>query len=111
MRDLAAATPDLTRSFSVVNRLLNTLAYNPPGKQDEGYLFWQAWVNHAGNSIFSTQDAQGPIRRGLIILSCQTAQVLDAVTSANPQLGTLIDLLNAPSTSQICPSSTQGLGG
>jgi phospholipid/cholesterol/gamma-HCH transport system substrate-binding protein len=106
MRDLAAATPDLTRTFSVVNRLLNTAAYNPPGKQDEGYLFWQSWVNHAGNSLFSTQDAHGPIRRGLVVLSCQTAQVLDAVTSANPQLGTLIDLLNAPSTSQICPNST-----
>jgi phospholipid/cholesterol/gamma-HCH transport system substrate-binding protein len=110
MRDLAAATPDLTRVFSVVNRLLNTAAYNPPGKLDEGYLFWQSWVNHAGDSLFSTQDAHGPIRRGLIVLSCQTAQVLDAVTSANPQLGTLIDLLNAPSTAQICPSSTQSAG-
>jgi phospholipid/cholesterol/gamma-HCH transport system substrate-binding protein len=110
MRDLAAATPDLTRTFSVVNRLLNTAAYNPPGKQDEGYLFWQAWVNHAGDSLFSTQDAHGPIRRGLIVLSCQTAQVLDAVTQANQQLGTLIDLLNAPASSQICPNSTQAPG-
>ena len=41
MRDLAAATPDLTRSFKVVNRLLNAVAYNPPGSSEEGYLFWQ----------------------------------------------------------------------
>ncbi len=107
MRDLAAATPDLTASFKVVNRLLNEIAYNPPGKQDEGYLFWQTWVNHAGDSLFSSQDAHGPIRRGLIVLSCQTAQVLDSVTSANPQLATLIGLLGSPTTQQICPSSTQ----
>jgi phospholipid/cholesterol/gamma-HCH transport system substrate-binding protein len=107
MRDLAAATPDLTRSFSVVNRLLNEVAYNPPGDKEEGFLFWQSWVNHAGNAIFSTQDAHGPIRRGLIVLSCSTAQLLDAVGSVNPQLGTLIDLLNAPGQAQICPQSTQ----
>jgi len=111
MRDLAAVTPDLTRSFSVVNRLLNTAAYNPPGDKEEGFLFWQSWVNHAGNAIFSTQDAHGPIRRGLIVLSCSTAQLLDAVSSANPQLGTLVALLNAPTQETICPSSTQAPGG
>ena len=84
MRDLAATTPDLTRSFSVVNRLLNTAAYNPPGDKEEGFLFWQSWVNHAGNAIFSTQDAHGPIRRGLIVLSCSTAQLLDAVAQREP---------------------------
>ena len=47
-------TPDLTASFSVLNRLLNTIAYNPPGDREEGFLFWQSWVNHAGNAIFST---------------------------------------------------------
>jgi phospholipid/cholesterol/gamma-HCH transport system substrate-binding protein len=106
-RDLAATTPDLTRSFNVVNRLLNEVAYNPPGDKDEGFLFWQAWVNHAGNAVFASQDAHGPIRRGLIVLSCSTAQLLTAVSSANPQLATLIDLLNAPKTDQICPKSTQ----
>ena len=109
MRDLAAATPDLTASFSVVNRLLNTVAYNPPGDKEEGYLFWQSWVNHAGNAIFSTQDAHGPIRRGLVVLSCSTAQLLDSVAQANPQLGTLVALLNAPGPAQICP--TPGVNG
>jgi phospholipid/cholesterol/gamma-HCH transport system substrate-binding protein len=111
MRDLAATTPDLTRSFNVVNRLLNEVAYNPPGDKNEGFLFWQSWVNHAGNAVFASQDAHGPIRRGLIILSCQTTQVLNAVTQANPQLGTLVQLLNAPTSEQICPKSTQAAGG
>jgi phospholipid/cholesterol/gamma-HCH transport system substrate-binding protein len=111
MRDLAAATPDLTRTFNVVNRLLNEVAYNPPGDKNEGFLFWQSWVNHAGNAIFASQDAHGPIRRGLIVLSCQTTQVLNAVTQANPQLGTLVQLLNAPTSDQICPKSTSQVGG
>jgi phospholipid/cholesterol/gamma-HCH transport system substrate-binding protein len=110
MRDLAATTPDLTASFSVINRLLNEVAYNPPGDKEEGFLFWQSWVNHAGNAIFSTQDAHGPIRRGLVVLSCSTAQLLDAVSEANPQLGTLVDLLNAPTQQQICPTSTGPAG-
>jgi phospholipid/cholesterol/gamma-HCH transport system substrate-binding protein len=111
LRDLAAATPDLTRTFNVVNRALNELAYNAPGDKDEGFLFWQSWVNHAGNAIFASQDAHGPIRRGLIILSCQTTQVLNAVTQTNPQLGTLVQLLNAPTSKQICPQSTSLVGG
>jgi phospholipid/cholesterol/gamma-HCH transport system substrate-binding protein len=111
MRDLAAATPDLTRSFKVVNALLNTAAFNPPGELEEGYLFWFAWANHLGATVFATQDAHGPIRHGLVIFGCQTATILDAVAEANPQLGTLVDLLNGPNRSGTCPSSSQEPGG
>ena len=52
LNDLSAATPSLTRVFDVLNYALNELAYNPPGPQEEGYLFWASWANHAGNSIF-----------------------------------------------------------
>ena len=111
-RNLAVATPDLVRGFKVVNYLLNELAFNPPG-EEEGYLFWASWANHAGNSLFGTQDAHGPIRRGLFLISCSTANVLDQLSTANPVLGTLSDLLNRPDTQQICPQSSQapGLGG
>jgi phospholipid/cholesterol/gamma-HCH transport system substrate-binding protein len=110
MRDLAAAAPDLDRVFKVVNYALNELAYNPPGATNEGYLFWFSWANHIGDTVFSTQDAQGPIRRGLIVLSCQTSQLLTSVAQANAQLGTLVALLNAPSQQQICPQAP-GVGG
>jgi phospholipid/cholesterol/gamma-HCH transport system substrate-binding protein len=103
-RDLAAAAPDLERSFSVVNLLLDTLAYNPPGKE-EGYLFWVAWANHIGNQLFATQDAHGPIRRGLFITTCQDVPVLNEVEQSNPLLGVLTGLLNLPK--QNCPGSTQ----
>jgi phospholipid/cholesterol/gamma-HCH transport system substrate-binding protein len=110
MRDLAAATPNLTRSFKVLNALLNTLAYNPPGDTSEGYLFWLSWLNHLGTTVFQTQDAHGPIRHGLIVLSCNTATLLQTVAENNPQLGTLVELLNAPSAADICPTTAQGTG-
>jgi phospholipid/cholesterol/gamma-HCH transport system substrate-binding protein len=103
MRDLAEATPDLTSSFQVVNRLLNTLTYNPPGAKEEGSLFWLSWANHLAASLFATQDAHGPIRRGIVIISCASLPILDNAALTNPQLGTLIGLLNAPRTSAVCP--------
>jgi phospholipid/cholesterol/gamma-HCH transport system substrate-binding protein len=111
LNDLSAATPSLTRTFKVLNYALNEVAYNAPGKSDEGFLFWFAWINHLGPTVFSTQDAHGPIRRGLIVLSCQTAQTLNAVAQANPLLGTLKQLLNSPAGSSICPKSSQDPAG
>ena len=81
VRDLAGVTPNLTRSFKVINALFNTLAYNPPGDREEGYLFWLSWANHTGMTVFGNQDAHGPIRRGLVVLSCNTAQLLEAVSA------------------------------
>ena len=37
--------------------------------------------------------------------------LLDSVAEANPQLGTLVDLLNGPNRSGLCPSSSQEEGG
>ncbi len=59
----------LTNSFKVLNSLFNTLAYNPRGAE-EGYLFWASWLNHAGAGLFAQQDAHGPVRRGLVLISC-----------------------------------------
>ncbi|MBI5104229.1 MAG: MCE family protein [Solirubrobacterales bacterium] len=107
-RDLAALTPDFTRVLEVANYLLNTLAYNPPGEAEEGYLFWTAWTNHLGPTVFSTQDAHGPIRRGAILLSCSVAPTLTALQKVNPQLGTIIDLTNLPLDA--CAKSSQAPG-
>jgi phospholipid/cholesterol/gamma-HCH transport system substrate-binding protein len=105
--DLAAQTPDLTTTFQVVNELFNTLAYNPPGDKEEGYLFWVAWANHAATSVFGLADAHGPIRRGSLLASCSTLGLLPAVAQSSPQLGTLIALLGAPLNSPACPKSSQ----
>jgi len=74
-RDLSAAAPALTISLDKLNRLFNIGALNPGGaegltgdpKKDrdrqEGYLYWLAWLGQNTTSLFSTADAQGPVRR------------------------------------------------
>ncbi len=70
---LATTTTSLTKGFNDLNLLFNALAYNPPGASDEGNLFWLSWLNHNTNAVFFTQDAGGPLRHGLVLLSCSTA--------------------------------------
>ena len=106
-KSLAKITPDLDKTFKVVNELLNELAYNPPGKE-EGFLFALSWLNHNGTSLFALQDAHGPIRRGLVFADCNSLGTLQVLRTGNPQLGTAADLLNAPKTSQVCKSATTG---
>jgi phospholipid/cholesterol/gamma-HCH transport system substrate-binding protein len=108
LKDLAAATPNLTSTFKVVNYLLDELAYNPKGQQ-EGFLFWVAWANHVGNQIFTIQDAHGPIRRGSFITTCQDVPVLKQVQQANPLLGALTTMLAIPA--QNCPRTSQSPSG
>jgi phospholipid/cholesterol/gamma-HCH transport system substrate-binding protein len=109
-QDLARLTPDLTRSFKVLNELFNELAYNPPGSE-EGYLFWTSWANHIGSSIFESQDAHGPIRHGTFLVSCSTLTTLSALTAGNPALGTIIQLVNPVTKSEVCPNQAgQGSG-
>jgi phospholipid/cholesterol/gamma-HCH transport system substrate-binding protein len=108
-QNLKPLTPRLTNTFKVVNSLLNTLAFNPPG-EEEGFLFWTAWANHDASTIFATQDAHGPVRRGLIITSCDSLQLLNQVVAANPPLNTLFTLLGAPAFEQVCPQPVPGSG-
>jgi phospholipid/cholesterol/gamma-HCH transport system substrate-binding protein len=102
--NLKPLTPNLTRTFRVLNSLLNTVAYNPPGPDEEGYLFWGSWVNHMGATVFSTQDAHGAIRRGVFVASCTSFQLLEQIADTNPNLKVLADLLGAPRSSSVCPT-------
>jgi phospholipid/cholesterol/gamma-HCH transport system substrate-binding protein len=97
---LAKSSNGLRGAFTNLNELLNGLAYNPPGAK-EGYLFWASWLNHDTNASFSAQDAGGPMQRGIVILSCQTATVLDGLLAIRPQLKTIRDLTNPPNRTQI----------
>jgi phospholipid/cholesterol/gamma-HCH transport system substrate-binding protein len=105
-QDLAPVTPRLTRSFRVLNKFFNTLAYEPAG-ENPSFLFWSAWGAHAGATLFSLQDAHGPIRRGMVLVSCPGYDVLEQVVQGNPQLGTLTRLLNTPPEGQVCPNNIQ----
>ena len=97
-------TPRLTRSFGVLNKIFNKLAYEPPGEGDS-YLFWASWGAHAGTSMFTAQDAHGPIRRGMVLVNCPTYAVLRGIIASSPRLGMLTRLLNPVSERQECPQN------
>ena len=101
--DLAVVTPRLARSFGVLNRFFNELAYDPPGAA-RPYLFWAAWGAHAGATMFDLQDPHGPLRRGMVLVSCNGYDVLEQVILGNPQLGLLTRLLNLPAEQAACPT-------
>jgi phospholipid/cholesterol/gamma-HCH transport system substrate-binding protein len=105
-RNLADSTPDLTRTFTVINTFLNLLAYNEDGRQgpenpnrDEGYLFWLAWLGHNGNAVFSTADATGIFRPVAIQASCD---LLRSTISEEPELEFLQGLTGVLTDPRVC---------
>jgi phospholipid/cholesterol/gamma-HCH transport system substrate-binding protein len=77
-KGLAKAGPDLEKTFLGLNRFFDIGAYNSGGAEGltgdlakdrarkESYLFWLAWVAQNTTNLFSTQDANGPLRRASI---------------------------------------------
>jgi phospholipid/cholesterol/gamma-HCH transport system substrate-binding protein len=100
-KPLATTTTSLSKGFKNLNLLLNALAYNPAGSAQEGYLFWLSWLNHDSNALFFTQDAGGPLRHGLVELSCNTAFLAENAALSDPFLLTLQQLSNVPSQKEI----------
>jgi phospholipid/cholesterol/gamma-HCH transport system substrate-binding protein len=93
--NLSRAIPDLDSSFHELNRFFNIGAYNPAGKQGisedcekngacssaelnrkQPYLYWLAWVAQNSNSLFSTSDAEGPLRRALFMFDCNSIHAI-----------------------------------
>jgi phospholipid/cholesterol/gamma-HCH transport system substrate-binding protein len=60
---------DLDTSAKVLQHVANVLGYDPPGEQ-KGFSYYLAWFGHNTNSLFSTQDANGAMWRGQLLLSC-----------------------------------------
>jgi phospholipid/cholesterol/gamma-HCH transport system substrate-binding protein len=103
---LGRATPRLKTLSDVLNAILNEAAYKSPGKgaNANSFLFYIPWAGHNTNSALSSQDGIGPLRRGLVLVSCQAVQVLDTLASPtrNPTLATLVQSLGVPKRSEIC---------
>ena len=99
---LAAAAPDLTGSFTVLNHLFNLLAYNPYGgsaydaTKNGTLLFWLAWLGHNGDAVFSSSDANGPFRALTQTTTCTTLKALVASVPTLPFLGNLAGVLSNP---------------
>jgi phospholipid/cholesterol/gamma-HCH transport system substrate-binding protein len=117
--NLAKAQPDLVASFHELNRFFNMAAYNKNGAEpvtgndaqdknrDEGYLFWLGWVAQNTTSLFSTSDAQGPLRRFVVFFNCTTIR---EQLSRDPAGGPLIGLTNALNDPGLCPAGEGGTG-
>jgi phospholipid/cholesterol/gamma-HCH transport system substrate-binding protein len=113
-QDLAEAEPGLTRTFRVLNRFFNMLAYNKDGREgpekadrDEGYLFYTGWLVHQVNNLFRAQDAHGPGRPVTLGGTCATFQ---NTVGAQEELEALLGLTGALTDPALC-GGTSSAGG
>jgi phospholipid/cholesterol/gamma-HCH transport system substrate-binding protein len=98
---LGVSTPGLKTGFTDLNLGLNALAYNPQQSDDQGFLFYVPWLNHNLVGTYLLQDAYGPIRRGILLVSCSTAFTADGTLLSEPYLRLLYQLTGAPRASSI----------
>jgi phospholipid/cholesterol/gamma-HCH transport system substrate-binding protein len=84
-----------------LNYAFNELAYDPPGS-GQSFLFYLPWLNHDLNAGYGLQDAAGPLRRGIVQLTCQTATLANGFANGRPFLRTLLQVSNIPSNTEIC---------
>jgi phospholipid/cholesterol/gamma-HCH transport system substrate-binding protein len=106
--NLSKATPDLSRTFGVVNHLVNMLGYNP-GNVEHGYLWWLAWLDHNVRTLFSVQDANGDFRPLFLQASCATyTQVINSLnlqsTGLGSELESLMNVTPILTSAGLCPT-------
>ncbi len=114
-RHLAHATPDLTKTFGVLNHLFNDAAYDPSphdtqpynGSKERSYLFWLAWADHNAISLFSTADANGVFRPVTIGATCETIANL---IKGEPELEALMNLTPIITSLTGCDDGEGGSG-
>jgi hypothetical protein len=105
-KGLAEGEPGLTRSFRVLNRFFNMLAYNKDGREgpddpdrDEGYLFYTGWLVHQVNNLFGNTDAHGP---GRPITYGGTCATIGNTLGATEPLEALFGLTGALTDPALC---------
>ncbi|HEX7059219.1 MAG TPA: MlaD family protein [Solirubrobacterales bacterium] len=92
--DLSTSVKGFGNSLGGLNTALNVLAYNPSGSKESG-LFYLGWLNHDLNSTY-LQDAEGPVRRGLVLLTCNGSVLGFGFANAKPFLKTVLQAANIP---------------
>jgi len=104
--DLVASEPKLTRSFTVLNHLFNMIGNNPKGREgpdvagrDEGYAFALTWLSHQSVNLFSTADANGPMRNITIAGACN---VFESTVASAPESEFLLGLTGVLTDPAIC---------
>lgn len=86
-------------SLTGLNALFNTLAFNPAGANESG-LFYLAWLNHNLTANY-VQDAGGPVRRALVLLSCNGTVLAKGYAQARPFLKTVLQGANIPTSREL----------
>jgi phospholipid/cholesterol/gamma-HCH transport system substrate-binding protein len=82
-------------SVGALNTFFNELAYKPKGSR-ESYLFYVPWLNHDYNASFNLQDAGGPIQRGMVMITCNGANLGYGFALTRKYLQTLLQAVNLP---------------
>jgi phospholipid/cholesterol/gamma-HCH transport system substrate-binding protein len=99
---LANTVRDFGDALGLLNYGFNELAYNP-GQKKPGFLFYLPWLNHNLNSSFAFQDAFGPFRRALVMVSCNSTHLAHGFVGTKPLLKTVYQATNVPTPFEICP--------
>ena len=93
-------------AFGDLNNFFAKLAFNPRGSRKEGFLFWLSWLNHGINAIYLTQDAEGPLHRGMLVVSCGTVRLGELTAVGLPLLDTELNATDLPDSSEVCATPT-----
>lgn len=99
-------------SLGGFNSFLNELSYKPKGSR-ESFLFYLPWLNHDFNAAFNLEDANGPILRGVVLISCTGSDLgyqfgVDQTSRGRPYLQTLLETLGVPRKTEIPVSFETG---
>ncbi|WP_372790777.1 MlaD family protein [Paraconexibacter sp.] len=104
--DLVTSEPQLKRSLKVLNHLFNMLGHNPNGREapgvagrDEGYAFALAWLSHISVNLFSTADANGPMRNITLAGACN---VFESSVASVPASEFILGLTGVLTDPRIC---------
>lgn len=99
---LANTVRDFGDALGFLNYGFNELAYNP-GPQRPGFLFYLPWLNHNLNSTFAFQDAFGPFRRALVLVTCNSTKLAHGLVGTRELLKTIYQATNVPTPFEVCP--------
>lgn len=96
----AKTVTNFGKSLGSLNTFFNELAYKPKGSR-QSFLFYLPWLNHNYNATFSLQDAGGPIQRGLVMLTCNAANLGWGFARTRDFFPTLLQVANVPRPSEL----------
>ena len=93
-------------ALGAFNSFLNELAYKPKGSK-QSYLFYLPWLNHDTNATFNLEDPAGPVGRGLIMISCNGAELGHGAAAAKPYIQATLRGANVPRTGRTAAGAAE----